>query len=149
MNERYLFRGKPKSFEYAEIRCVGNPAPEWAVGSLHRNPSGEYVVTHYKNSRTYSVDPATIGQCTGLRAAKSYRGDKPEDLLIFEGDIVRTTIEHNPYLGGDKTIVTHVNWDDGCWWVGDDEVHLAYQVRNDDEIEIIGNRWDTPELLEV
>ena len=26
--------------------------------------------------------------CTGLSAKKSYRGDKPEDLLIWEGDVL-------------------------------------------------------------
>jgi len=28
-----------------------------------------------------------LEQCTGLSASKSYRGNKPEDLLIWEGDI--------------------------------------------------------------
>ncbi len=29
-----------------------------------------------------------LEQCTGLSASKSYRGEKPEDLLIWEGDIL-------------------------------------------------------------
>lgn len=32
-----------------------------------------------------------IEQCTGLKAKKSYRGTKENDLLIFEGDIVFAT----------------------------------------------------------
>lgn len=34
------------------------------------------------------VIPKTVGQCTGLHAAKSYRGTDPDDLLIWEGDVV-------------------------------------------------------------
>ena len=30
-----------------------------------------------------------LEQCTGLSAAKSYRGTEPEDLLIYEGDIIK------------------------------------------------------------
>jgi len=38
---------------------------------------------------TQLKDGYNIELCTGLFAAKSYRGDKPEDLLIFEGDILK------------------------------------------------------------
>lgn len=38
------------------------------------------------------VDPTTVGKCTGLPAAKSYRGNKPEDLLIFQGDITELVL---------------------------------------------------------
>ncbi len=34
-------------------------------------------------------DELVIMRCTGRSAAKSCRGDRPEDLLIYEGDVVR------------------------------------------------------------
>lgn len=32
-----------------------------------------------------------VEQCTGLSAVKSYRGTRPEDLMIWEGDKIQTT----------------------------------------------------------
>ncbi|MDR1693372.1 MAG: YopX family protein [Oscillospiraceae bacterium] len=146
MDNRYLFRGKIREHEHA-INGREKP-PVWAIGSLHMNPSGDSVMTHYENSQTYSIDPATIGQCTGLRAAKSYRGDKPEDLLIFEGDIVRCISRTDSgnmvviFERGEFRMVLCKNFkayktDKGY-----------YAVRNFEK-EIIGNIHDNPELLEV
>jgi len=63
----------------------------------------------------YEVDPETIGQYTGLSAAKSYRGEKPEDLRIFEGDIV---------YSADWQKYAEIVLLDGCWAVsfGDNDV---------------------------
>lgn len=88
MDDRFLFRG----------RCPHTG--KWYAGFLMTSRDGYHspykmCIMHDKGSgerdpwRIIPVDPATIGQSTGLFAAKSYRGDKPEDLLVFEGDIVR------------------------------------------------------------
>jgi hypothetical protein len=77
MNDRYLFRGKPT----LEFRTNNPKAPQWAIGSLHINPGGEYAITDYQSSVTYPVDSRTIGQCTGVR---NRLGN-----LIFEGDLCR------------------------------------------------------------
>lgn len=81
MDNRYLFRGKR----------VNNG--KWVVGNLL--PSAVFYdlvsITTHNNMRNgkIRVDPTTIGQCTGLVAAKSYRGESEADRLIFEGDIIR------------------------------------------------------------
>ena len=87
MNNRYLFRGK------CEI------TGKWFYGSLSQTQSWDYrkekalvpCIVHETDRGLLikEVDPATIGQCTGLSAKKSYRGESPKDLLIFEGDTVQ------------------------------------------------------------
>ena len=49
-----------------------------------------------ESARKYLI----IEQCTGLSAVKSYRGVKPEDLLIFEGDIIEGASWRNTVLLG-------------------------------------------------
>jgi uncharacterized phage protein (TIGR01671 family) len=73
-NDRFLFRGKRVA------DC------EWIIGDLARRKSrfAPQLKTTYGISDEFgtftAVDPATVGQCTGLR-------DK-NGKLIFEGDIV-------------------------------------------------------------
>lgn len=72
-------------------------------------------------------------QCTGLSAVKSYRGDKPEDLLIFENDILR--IEWDGY-----TYEHPVTWDTrkAQWRCGGDGLYVTAHY----EPEIIGTIYD-------
>ena len=81
------------------------------------------------------VDPATVGQYTGL---KDKNGER-----IFEGDI----LEGRGFDAEDGYGV--VEWDDGAWevisegnWLG--TFHENY---NGFEFEVIGNIRDNPELL--
>jgi len=87
MNDRYLFRGKRADndewivgYHCKLILC--------ARGGAKLLDAIQLVVSHCE-VRSYEIDPATLEQCTGLSAVKSYRGTQPEDLLIFEGDIIR------------------------------------------------------------
>ena len=130
MNNRYLYRAK---------RCDNG---EWIVGFYHwtnwRNPQTKEIVevTHsilpidYQDS--YHVDSSTICQCTGLK-------DK-NGKLIWENDIVK--ISGHIYV---------------CYW---DEYNFEWGLKSKTEtvglgyidkciIEVIGNKFDNPELLEV
>lgn len=92
MDNRYLFRGKR----------LDNG--EWVVGYYRINRKREHLIYPNDYSRhnnikdfcfeCFEVDPSTIGQCTGLHAAKSYRGESDADKLIFEGDILRFVHPH-------------------------------------------------------
>jgi len=83
MSDRHLFRGKRINKDI------------WDIGYLswhenNQNPKAHLTILGKEIGRALynEVDPATLGQCTGLIAEKSYRGKSREDLLIFEWDIV-------------------------------------------------------------
>ena len=96
-----------------------------------------------ENNRTVFIDEATLGIWTGLQDE-----NKKE---IFHGDIgVLTVFDHNGY---DYQHNVETIFDDACglcfnevplggfWSYGSNEFDLESQF------EIIGNRWDNPELL--
>lgn len=116
-----LFRGKRRD------------TGEWSYGSLQCFKGYSIFDTIWKNFIT--VNSKTVGQYTGLK-------DK-NDTMIFEGDIVKTV--EGPF----KVVCEH-----GAFWLYDELLlsndHLdflgAYKT---EAIEVIGNIYDNPELLEV
>lgn len=140
MQDRYLFRGKR----------IKNG--EWEVGSLIALPDGKFEIANNcenppdsdpmwkKCVITYEVDPSTICQCTGLE-------DKNGN-LIWENDIVRD--EHGNFY--------KAFWQNNYYqfsWVCVKTDVFSIGVKWDlwsiksFEIEVIGNVFDNPELLEV
>ena len=100
---------------------------EWVDGSLFIDEKKEKheILVGYVNYRVgWEVDPATIGQYTGL---KDKNGKK-----IFEGDIVKF----------DKKYY-EVKYEMGQFFFGIN-MPIAYKRF---EIEVIGNIHDNPELL--
>lgn len=120
---------------------------EWKFGSyvyqygcheiLLESCESEYGADHY------GVDPATVGEFTGLT---DKNGTK-----IFEGDVVRYT--ERKFNGSDVQCIKHVEFAEGgwcvdCWFLNNwlfDGANGNIQL---EEIEIIGNIHDNPELLE-
>ena len=146
MNDRYLSKAKR----------IDNG--EWVDGNLvlsdDADDSWKAIIVPTANSRMFArndcagdlgfehwfiVDKTTICQCVGRR-------DKT-DKLIWENDIVRTVYDGNEHI-------YHVVWD---------ESELDFKATNGkenyesnfeylpccDEIEILGNKFDNPVLLEV
>jgi hypothetical protein len=78
-----------------------------------------------------------LERCTGLPASKSYRGNKPEDLLIFEGDKVL-------FIYNNKQLEMVVEWDicNPCFVLNArDGIRFEYDFikGGDAVVEIIGN----------
>lgn len=120
MNERYLFRGKR----------LDNG--EWVVGCYLLLDDGNYIVAVIKNdSLIFKIDPATIGQCTGLR-------DK-NGTLPYEGDIIHDneSVGIIKYSKGAFVVEWIINKD-----FYNDSLHVRYE-----NIEIIGNVHDNLELV--
>ncbi|EJJ9960776.1 YopX family protein [Listeria monocytogenes] len=129
------FRGKaihPNSLE----QIVGS----WAYGGIFENK----IITRNLDMNSHyhgfiseiEIDLKTIGQYTGL---KDKNGKK-----IFEGDIVNCKFFDR--MVGD--IAGVINFIDCVWAVSDFKNKRLYQLIDVDNIEIIGNIHENPELLE-
>ena len=113
------FRGKEK---------IG----EWIYGYLGKS-YGSLVIDNV------AVIPETVGQYIGIRNGKGVK--------VFEGDILKCE-KNNPENPYDPDIdIGVVRWKDGCFRI--DDIGYVDMIDNDfDEIEVIGNIHDNPELLE-
>lgn len=144
-NERYLFRGK----------CLDNN--EWVEGSLvifkldtemgiregykiSDITYGEFPGNYYMSGLEESVNADTVGQYTGLRDKHNKR--------IFEGDIVRV---HDTLLRSDEPhheFTGYVDFSDASFCIVDCDETCRHYRWMDYECQVIGNKWDNPELLE-
>ena len=137
--ERALWRGKR----------IDNG--EWVVGHLTKQRHSpkdpnyappyelQFVIDHEEKGvmLTSFINPATVGQCTGLR-------DK-NGKLIFEGDIIKS-VHPSPDVPKQIGVVKWHEYEYGWQWDTGGRF-LDYIDYAGDMYEIIGNRWDNPELL--
>lgn len=128
MENRFLFRGKR----------IDNS--KWIQGYLYGIWERRYILWGMTNDipNMVEVDPSTICQCTGLQ-------DKNGE-LIWENDIVNCSNEDcYGYISWNESeagFYFNVLLEDGRF----EEEHIYdYQ----DCMEVIGNNFDNPELLEV
>lgn len=133
MSREIKFRGK---------RLDNN---EWVYGSLCLDPyRGDAEISDHDDINLMMVDvnPDTVGQFTGL---EDNNGKE-----IYEGDILDCTVFD--FNGNDKQYRVKIEWcytefcgfvigKGGVWW------NLHFLWEQDDEIEVIGNIYDNPELL--
>ena len=124
----------------------------WVEGDLIEN-QGEYYIHPKANSVNvegelgklivmHEVQPNTVCQYTGL---KDKNGNK-----IWENDIVKCYADTDD-LGNDLYFFYKVIWHESyhCWWLSDIhtlEDEYLHQF-NPSDIEVIGNIFDNPELL--
>ena len=126
-----------------EFRGKDIDTGKWIYGRLLADdvivPSGQefgVCANHIEDDLiAHIVDPETIGQYTGLR-------DK-NNVKIFEGDIVRIIEE-------DENVV--VKWDERgaafkTVWSRVDEGASFYENLWHDDVEVIGNIHDNPEIV--
>ena len=145
MNREILFRGKRLdngewtygSFIPDLLEVYQNKSEKWLGDWGFIKPFGKT-----KEERLMvEVNRATVGQYTGLT---DENGKK-----IFEGDIVKTSkygVDNGRgqnYSGKDKFAVGYA---DGTYTLTNGR--RRFYLRPDADVEVIGNRWDNPELVE-
>lgn len=137
MENRYLFRAKRKD------------NGEWIFGNLIQTDDGVYIIQNYvpqHSIKNYEVDPATICQCTGLKDKKGK--------LIWENDIVDGHIKRGAVF---RSCV--VLWNECKARFDIRAVDCNFPMTLDEcvddisvgglDYEVLGNKFDNPELLEV
>ena len=92
-----------------------------------------------RGSEIIEVLPQTVGQLTGFYDKNGHR--------IFDGDILRSGYDED---SPDDYSIELVQWFGNGWYINDggSDEDLRQDML-DDYSEIVGNRWDNPELLEV
>lgn len=113
---------------------------EWLLGCLIcYTRKGELVCCIHGDYYSHAIDPATVGQFTGLT---DKNGKK-----IFEGDILAAKLFGNHI---DKGVVRYGQYNCSCcdgvygWYVDGGDIRDAEEL-----CEVIGNIHDNPELMEV
>ena len=124
-----LFRGKT---EYGS----------WIIGDLLQYANTAQIWTQEEHGKcNYIVDPATVGQFTGLK-------DK-NGVKIFEGDVIRIKIEgESSFTFNYLRKVVFVNGIFGIGKQKDEESISPFPIYSMDMFKVIGNIHDNFELLE-
>ena len=153
MDREILFRGKTK---------YGS----WIIGDLLQYANTAQIWTQEEHGKcNYIVDPATVGQFTGL----TDKNKIPQK--VFEGDIVEYILSCEKYCGqvcygiyeqdgsgGEYCPTLCIGfyikclfWTPQDWQEEDDERIYSYNrtvsLLNVEELMVIGNTHDNPELL--
>ena len=134
MKDRYLFKAKRLDNR------------EWVIGYLYRlsesNPP--FIMLINKKGESYEVNECIICQCTGLK-------DK-NGKLIWENDIAKFDVYYYEKL--ESSIISQIKWCDNLCAlslvVNDKGIRgtLGHLMDLNKEIEVVGNIFDNPELLE-
>ena len=119
---------------------------EWIQGDIVQFPVHGVVriVEQEPSYKDAEVDSDTVGQFTGLTDKNGRK--------IFEGDIIH--LEYSQvFFGGEYfgEYTAEVSYKEGCFITdginNGDEIETPLSGFNNDEVEIIGNIHDNPELL--
>ena len=136
-----------------EIKFRGlNVNGGWYFGSLFLNEKGQAFIDRYNWERE-EVKPETVGEYTGLHDKTGKE--------IYEGDIVKNywwNVDHQ--FIGDNWVIKFGEYDDseidyGSRGTGfyceneDGEQEGFLNLPNDKGIEVIGNIYENPELLDA
>ena len=124
---------------------------EWVEGHLHilfdgttliiSKGAGGFTISHgediFQTAHVYEVDPETVGQFTGLTDKNGRK--------IFERDVLSWVDWKG--IKRSSCVQYDAEWNRFCVRLsGAESIGVNRHLSSD--IEVIGNRWDNPELLE-
>lgn len=124
---------------------------EWVEGNLHTlfdgttliisKGAGGFTISHgedvFQTAHVYEIDPETVGQFTGLTDKNGRK--------IFEGDVLSWVDWKG--IKRSSCVQYDAEWNRFCVRLsGAESIGVNRHLSSD--IEVIGNRWDNPELLE-
>ena len=145
MDREILFRGKVTGLPLylQDKKKVGT----WVYGSYLSYPTAQIVDLEDE----YVVDPATVGQFTGLcdkNGVKIFEGDivKTHYANAVKSDFIETVVFHNGRFCANSKIS-----ETGKWWtsLADGVPHVSFDKSvYMESCKVIGNIDDNPELLE-
>ena len=127
-----------------EILFRGKFGNEWKYGYLSVEPQGLVIKEPYigNKSEIWHIDPETVGQYTCLTDKNGRK--------IFEGDIVKYRNDIMVIMYDNITLCFEMcyaqyyssNWNCNCGG-------LYGRITANKKVEVIGNVFDNPEMLEV
>ncbi|KAA9612576.1 hypothetical protein DCK06_00190 [Listeria monocytogenes] len=127
-----------------EFRGKSKADGAWHYGYYHCNRETPIIVYEWETPTTIvqnriPVYPKTVGQYTNV--------DTPDGKKIFEDDYVLVKDCHPT---GYDDFYGVVEFLEGAWWVDNELMQKAVLLWNEsNEIEILGNIHENPDLLEV
>ena len=104
---------------------------EWIYGSYFKDKNGMSWID-YKEDYFYLVVPDTVGQYTGLKDRSGYK--------IFEGDVLQD-------LDDGALLEAEWNENEASFCASEINDYCCYVANEMVCFEVIGNKWDNPELL--
>jgi uncharacterized phage protein (TIGR01671 family) len=151
MTERYLFRGKLLEYEIESKKWIQEIfadyySKKWSIGNFVQCADTAQIWEQTDNGKwTYLVDPATVGQCTGLRDRNG--------VLIFEGDVIKTRKFGKDDGKGHNFTQFNVfqvvfNEIASGFYLKNNTRRFGFNERIAKICEILGNIHDNPDLLE-
>ena len=124
------------------FRAKDKKTDKWIYGDLIDREADKrylkYNILEHKgiSSGVYKVKVDTEGQYTGI--------DDKNGVRVFEADILKVK---DRLSGGEMEFMGVVEFKDGSFVIVNDE--MTHYRWIDYEIEVIGNKFDNPELLEA
>lgn len=113
---------------------------EWVEGCYFVAKDKNFNILHYiseiKGENMFEVFPETVGQYTGLTDRNGAK--------IFEGDIVKYKNYKGEYIV--KPVKYDFEWNRFCVFINGVE-SMGINEHLSDDIVIVGNIYDNPELL--
>ena len=106
---------------------------EWCFGDLFQHGDQKFIMA---NNRNTEVDPETVGQYTGLRDMDSKE--------IYEGDIIQT---YDPDEGYAVVRYDETETEFYTLFVSENSYYGLGRDFNSEDIAVVGNIYDNPELV--